>query len=150
MSFAGARKIGSLLTPLVLRELGMPADVVRLPEIVAAWTGVVGVELAAYVRPIRYTGGKLMLRAASAVWVSKVRHSHETLTQLLRREPFFKDLTGLEVRALPLERTRKQVGVAASRNLSPDTRKLLDAVASDIADPALRAALTRLGRTPSR
>jgi hypothetical protein len=34
--------------------------------------------------------------------------------------------------------------------LSADTRRLLDAVAGDIADPELRAALTRLGRKRPR
>ena len=148
MSFTGARKIGSLLSPLTLRELGMPPDVARLPEIVAAWTKVVGVGLAAQVRPIRYTGGKLMLRASSAVWVSKVRHLHETLTQELRRQPFFRDLTGIEVRAAPHSRSAAGDKSPAPRALSADTRQLLDSVSADIADPDLRAALMRLGCKP--
>ena len=148
MSLIGARKIGSLLSPLSLRGLGMPPDVARLPEIVAAWTEAVGAGLAAQVRPIRYTGGKLMLRASSTVWVSKVRHLHETLTQELRRQPFFRDLTGIEVRAAPHKRSPQDVKAPAARVLSADTRQLLDAVSADIADPDLRAALVRLGRKP--
>ena len=148
MSFTGARKIGSLLTPLTLRELGMPPDVARLPEIAAAWSQVVGETLAAQVRPIRYTGGKLMLRASSTVWVSKVRHLHETLTRELRHQPLFKDLTGLEVRAAPRARAPQGGRSPAPRILSGDTRQLLDAVSADIADPELRAALARLGRKP--
>jgi hypothetical protein len=147
MSFIGARKIGSLLSALGLRELGLPPDVARLPEIVAAWTEAVGVGLAAHVQPIRYTGGTLMLRASSTVWVSKVRNLHETLTLELRRQPFFRDLTGIEVRAAPLER-RPGVKAPAARVLSADTRQLLDSVSADIADPDLRAALARLGRKP--
>lgn len=148
MSLIGARKIGSLLSALSLRELGLPADVARLPEIVAAWTNVVGAGLAAQVRPIRYTGGTLMLRASSTVWVSKVRNLHETLTLELRRQPFFRDLTGIEVRAAPLARRPQGNPSPAPRALSADTRELLDSVSADIADPELRAALARLGRKP--
>jgi hypothetical protein len=150
MSFSGARKIGSLISPLSLRELGMPADIARLPEISAAWSEAVGEKFAAHVRPIRYTGGKLMLRASSAVWVSKVRHSHETLAALLRQQPFFKDLAGLEVRVAPADRNTHKKSTRNPRTLSDDTRRLLEAVARDVADPELRAALTRLGRKSSR
>ena len=148
MSLIGARKIGSLLSTLSLRELGLPADVARLPEIIAAWTEVVGVGLAAQVRPIRYTGGTLMLRASSTVWVSKVRNLHETLTLELRRQPFFRDLTGIEVRAAPLARPPQGNPSPTAPALSAETRELLDSVSADIADPELRAALERLGRKP--
>ncbi len=148
MSLIGARKIGSLLSTLSLRELGLPADVARLPEIIAAWTEVVGANLAAQVRPIRYTGGTLMLRASSTVWVSKVRNLHETLTLELRRQPFFCDLTGIEVRAAPRARPPQGNPSPATPALSAETRELLDSVSADIADPDLRAALARLGRKP--
>lgn len=150
MSFNGARKIGSLITPLTLRELGMPPDIARLPEIAAAWSVAAGPELAAHVHPIRYTDGKLVLRAASAVWVSKVRHSHETLTRALRAQPLFKELTGLEVRAAPLDLGRRKTPVQRAQALSTDTRALLESVAGDTADPELRAALARLSRKAPR
>jgi len=150
MSLSGPRKIGTLVTPLTLRELGMPADVARLPEINAAWTETVGAAFAGHVHAVRYTGGKLVLRASSTVWVSKVRHSHETLSQALRQQPIFRDLVGLEVRAEPLARRSQKPAARARRRLSATTRHLLDAVASDIADPALRAALERLGRKTDR
>ena len=148
MSISGARKIGSLLSTLTLRELGMPPDVARLPEIAAAWSQTVGENLAAQVRPIRYTGGKLMLRASSTVWVSKVRHLHETLTRELRQHPLFKDLVGLEVRAAPRARAAQSSRSPAYRALSGESRQLLNSVSADIADPDLRAALARLGRKP--
>lgn len=150
MSLSGPRKIGTLITPLTLRELGLPADVARLPEINAAWAEIVGAAFAEHVHPVRYTGGKLVLRASSTVWVSKVRHSHQTLSQALRQQPIFKDLVGLEVRAAPLERRQQKTRQPNRQNLSAATRQLLDAVATDIADPALRAALERLGRKTSR
>lgn len=149
MSFSGAKRIGSLISPLTLRELGMPADVARLPEITAAWAAAVGKELSGHVRPIRYVGGRLVLRAKSAVWVSKVRHSHEMLVQRLRLQPLFKDLLGLEVRAAPASLAQRKQEQRVARQLSTKTRKLLDEVAADIADPQLRAALSRLGRKPS-
>lgn len=150
MSFTGAKRIGSLISPLALRELGIPPDVARLSEITAAWTDAVGEELARHVRPIRYTGGKLILRAGSAVWVSKLRHLHETFTRALRQQPLFRELTGIEVRSAPLSRSAVKKAVTTARPLSANTRHLLQSVADDIHDPALRAALMRLGRTGER
>lgn len=148
MSNFGTRKISSLITALSLRELGLPADVARLAEITAAWSEAVGEELAGHVHPIRYLGGRLVLRADSAVWVSRVRHSHETLSRQLRRTPAFRDLIGLEVRAAPLARQGSRGPRRAPRALSDDTRRLLQAVAGDIADPQLRATLMRLSHSP--
>ena len=148
MSLIGARKIGSLLSALKLSELGMPPDVARLPEIIAAWTSAVGPVLAEQVRPIRYTEGKLLLRASSAVWVSKVRHLHETLTQELRRQALFRELIGIEVRAAPRQRSTPGIKTTTARGLSAETRKLLDAVSVETDDPDLRAALARLARKP--
>jgi hypothetical protein len=150
MSFTGPRKIGTLITPLTLRELGMPSDVVRLPEINAAWMEIVGAAFAEHVHPVRYAAGKLMLRASSTVWVSKVRHSHQTLSQALRQQPIFRDLVGLEVRAAPLERRQQKTTQRTRQSLSAATRHLLDTVATDITDPGLRAALERLARKTER
>jgi hypothetical protein len=84
------------------------------------------------------------------VWVSKVRHSHETLTRALRAQSLFKELLGLEVRAAPLDLGRRKQPVRRAQAISTDTRKLLESVAGDIADPELRAALTRLSRKTPR
>lgn len=151
MSSHGARKISTLITPLTLRELGMPADVVRLPEIREAWTTVVGEALAQHVYPIRYSRGRLVLRADSPVWVSKVRHLHDTLAVQLREVALFRELFGIEVRAAPLDRPGgRRTTARKPRTLSNGTRALLEAVAADIADPQLREALARLGRKPGR
>lgn len=150
MSFFGAKKIGNLITPLTLRELGMPPDIARLPEIATAWGVAAGPDLAAHVHPIRYKDGKLVLRASSAVWVSKVRYSHDTLMRALRTQPLFKELIGLEVRAAPLDLGRRKSSTQRLPALSADTRTLLESVAGDIADPELRAALTRLCRKSMR
>src|SRR5512135_2550580 len=144
MSFQGVRKIGKLITPLTLRELGMPADVARLPEITGAWAAAVGPTLADHVHPIRYTGGKLVLRASSTVWVSKVRHGHEALIRTLRAVPFFHDLIGIEVRAQPLNQCLRRDPRRVRRELSKPTRRLLESVAEHTADPEMRAALLRL------
>lgn len=150
MSFQGVRKISKLITPLTLRELGMPADVARLPEITGAWAEAVGSTLASHVHPIRYTGGKLVLRASSAVWVSKVRHGHEALIRTLRAVPFFQDLIGIEVRAQPLDRGLRRDPQRVRRELSPPTRRLLESVAEHTTDPDMRAALLRLARRATR
>jgi len=146
MSHFGARKIGSLITALSLRELGLPPDVARLAEISTAWTSAVGENLARHVHPIRYTGGRLVLRADSAVWVSKVRHSHELLSRELRHHALFRDLVGLEVRTAPLGRQAGRPTPRPRHSISDKTRELLRSVAADITDPQLRATLERLGR----
>jgi len=146
MSFNGAKRIGNLITPLTLRELGMPADIARLPEIAAAWSEAAGPDLSAHVHPIRFTDGKLVLRASSPVWISKVRHSHESLVLALRAIPLFKELIGLEVRAAPLDLGRRKQSLRRAQAISQGTRKLLESVAGDINDPELSAALARLGR----
>jgi hypothetical protein len=146
MSLSGARRIGSLINARTLRELGMPADVARLSEITAAWVETVGEALAGHVQPIRYVSGRLVLRASSAVWVSRVRHSHESLLHTLRQHSLFQDAVGLEVRAAPLARPRARTEARPARTLSAQTGRLLEAVAEDVADPALRAALQRLGK----
>jgi len=150
MSYHGIRRIDSLITPLTLRELGIPADIARLPEITSAWTAAVGEPLAAHVHPIRYSAGRLILRASSAVWVSKVRHIHDTLIQKLRTHPLFRELIGLEIRATPQDRRLRQERLRVTRNLSPETRRLLESVADDTADPALSEALRRLARHTRR
>lgn len=144
MSHTGARKIGSLIRPLALRELGMPQDVARLPEILAIWRQAVGDELAAQVQPIRLRNGKLILRAASPAWVSRVRHAHESLIKILRREPLFRDLVDIEVRATPREFPKPERTASRPPALTESSRHLLESVAADIEDPALRAALVRL------
>jgi hypothetical protein len=146
MSLSGARRIGNLITSRTLRELGMPADVARLSEITAAWVEAVGEDLARHVHPIRYVSGRLVLRAGSAVWVSRVRHSHESLLRTLRQHALFQDAIGLEVRAAPIERLRERASARAPRTLSAETGRLLESVAADVADPGLRAALQRLGK----
>jgi hypothetical protein len=56
----------------------------------------------------------------------------------------------MEVRAAPLDLGRRKQSVQRAQAISTDTRKLLESVAGDIADPDLRAALTRLGRKTPR
>jgi len=150
MSYHGIRKINSLITPLTLRELGIPADIARLPEIAEAWAETVGAPLAEHVHPIRYVAGKLVLRATSAAWVSKVRHAHDTLIRNLRGHMTFRDLIGFEIRASPLDRALRQEPRRVTRALSANTRQLLESVATDIADPALRNALIKLARHTRR
>lgn len=122
----------------------MPQDVARLPEIVEAWRQAVGDELAAQVQPIRLRNGRLILRAASPAWVSRVRHAHESLIKLLRREPPFRDLVDIEVRATPREFPKQNRTTSKPPALAETSRRLLESVAADIEDPALRAALIRL------
>jgi len=146
MSNFGARKIGSLLTSLSLRELGMPSDVARLAEITLAWREAVGDPLAQHVHPIRFNRGRLVLRADSPVWVSRVRNAHETLSRQLRGHAMFRELVGLEVRAAPLERVPARKKPHRRHDISERSLELIRRVAADIADPELRQTLRKLSR----
>jgi predicted nucleic acid-binding Zn ribbon protein len=138
------RKMGSLLDNGLLKRLGVPADVSDLAAITLAWRAVVGEPLASHVYPIRCHEGTLVLRAGSALWVNKVRHQQQTLLAQLREHSTFREMTALEIRVAAAERPVRAQSERSALTLSAGTRQLLSAVAGDIADPELRAALERL------
>ena len=146
-----ARRIGSFFSQETLRNLGMPDDLRLLPQVSEAWIGTVGEPLCHHVRPTRYARGQLSLTADSSAWASRIRHQQQGLIQRLRQIPFFRQIISLQVRILPPGEGRQQVASPIPANpLSAASLKLLEQTASDVADPALRAALSRLARNRGR
>lgn len=142
------RKLSSFFSSDTLFSLGMPRDLRTLPQVCVAWAEVAGEPLAQHVTPIRYSDGCLSLRADSSVWASKIRHQQQNLIAQLRAHPLLQKLSVLKVSIAPLQLPRRKPARAAVvRHPSKDTLKLLEHVADDIADPGLRDALKRLGRT---
>ena len=142
-----AKKLASYLTDSVLQRLGITLDRAQQQALEQAWTAASGQPLAGHVRPLRYTDGCLILQAESPVWASKLRHQPQRLISALRRHAIFHELTGVQVRVVPIEQDaaapRQQRSV---RKLSPQTKALLDSVAEHTPDEGLRDALRRLGK----
>jgi len=148
MPAASARKIGSFFSHEVLEHLGMPADLRLLPQLTQAWAQAAGEPLCYHVQPTRYARGQLNLCADSSTWASKIRYQQQDLIDRLRQISAFRHLIGLQVRIVPPGESRRSAPRPVARNpLSSANLKLLEQVACDIADPTLRAALARLGRT---
>ncbi len=143
-----ARRIGSFFSQETLRQMGMPQDLNLLPQISEAWTLAVGEPLCRHVLPTRYVRGQLSLSADSSTWASRIRHQQQGLIERLRQNPAFSQLAALQVRILPPGEGRRRGSLPATPNqLSSSNLRLLEQVAVDISDPALRAALERLGRS---
>lgn len=142
-----ARRVGSFFSQEMLRGLGMPEDLRLLPQISEAWRRAIGEPLCHHVQPTRYMRGQLSLNADSSTWASRIRHQQQGLIQRLRELPFFRQLVSLQVRIVPPGEGRRRAKSPAPANpLSAANRKLLDQIAQDVSDPALREALGRLGR----
>jgi len=120
----------------------MPLDIARLPEIAAP--GVNDARLGCTCLRFATPTASWCFAGLIRVWVSKVRHSHETLTRALRAQKLFKELIGLEVRAAPLDLGRTESNPHNACRHSPRIRANCWIRGGDIADPELRAALTRL------
>jgi hypothetical protein len=65
--------------------------------------------------------------------------------QTLRQHPFLVDLVELAVRVVPLSQARATDSGRPQARLSEASTGVIRAVAEDIKDPALKAALERLG-----
>lgn len=143
-----ARKLASYFSSETLFSLGMPRDMRRLPQVCVAWAETVGKPLAQHVIPLRYHDGCLSLQADSSLWASKIRHQQQGLITRLRVHGVLQQLHLLKVRIAPLQRERaKTARPPELHRPSADMLTLLEQVADDIADPGLRDALKRLGRT---
>jgi len=87
---------------------------------------------------------ELHLLADAASWATRLRYLSRELTRELRRAGLA--LTGITVRVLPAD--PRPAATRHSRRVQPSASvpRCLDDAAAGIADPALRAALLRLGR----
>ena len=147
MNTTGPKRLNVYLTDSVLRRLqGYIGEAARLRT---AWNRCVGEPLVSHSQPISFTQGRLVVHVDTPAWASRVRQRQQEIIQTLRRHAWLNALRQIQVRVQPSARSM-QIGepVDASRRptqLSPHIARLVRKVADDIADPALRTALQRLG-----
>ncbi len=114
-------------------------------QLQSVWNDRTELPLAAHTHPTSYRAGRLVVHADSSVWANRLRHQQEHAMQTLRQDPFFEDLVELRVRVAPLSPTRPTDSHRPQARLSEASTRVIKAVAADIKDPALKAALERLG-----
>ncbi len=114
-------------------------------QLQSVWNDRIELPLAAHTHPTSYRVGRLVVQADSSVWAHRLRHQQEHAMQTLRQDPFFEDLVKLSIRVAPLSQTRPTDSHRPQARLSEASTRVIKAVAADIKDPALKAALERLG-----
>ncbi len=114
-------------------------------QLQSVWNGRIELPLAAHTHPTSYRAGRLVVHADSSVWANRLRHQQEHTMQTLRQDPFFEDLVELRIRVAPPSQARPTDSHRPQARLSEASTRVIKAVAADIKDPALKAALERLG-----
>lgn len=147
MSQSGPRSLRNYLSDDMFEQLGRELNWLRALE--RAWSERVPVPLVLYTRPISYRAGRLLVQAASSLWASRLRQQRERLIEALRRDAVFTEIAELRVRVAPLaecvDTERNRGANEPTLRLSAASAALIQALADDIADPGLKAALRRLG-----
>jgi len=132
----------------MLREVGEQLDIASRLQLL--WQAYVPPPLAGHVHPTGYAHGQLQVRVDSPVWANRLRQQKQQLMQRLRRDPYLQKLQDIQVRVKPPSYAPAPQIVTPKprttrRRLSKGTARLLHSLAEGIDDPALRAALERLG-----
>ena len=115
-------------------------------QLTSVWNDRIEPPLAAHTHPISYRVGRLVVHADSSLWANRLRHQQTHSMQTLRQHPLFEDLVELRVRVKPLSQPKPTQRHRPHLRLSEASTRVIQAVAEDIKDPALKAALERLGR----
>ncbi len=121
--------------------------------LVTEWADVVGQDIAAICRPRgltyprqgRRNAGTLSLRVQSA-HALQIQHMEPVLLERINRYYGYNAVARIKLQQGPLPATR-QKAAAAPKPLSPAREAELTLRLSDVADPDLRTALERLGRS---
>ena len=137
------KNICNYLSGHVFRRWSHERDIARKLE--CAWNDRVGPPLSAHTRPASYRAGRLVVHADSSLWANRLRHQQKYTMQTLRQHPFLVDLMELAIRVAPLSQARLTDSGGPQARLSEASTGVIKAVAEDIKDPALKAALERLG-----
>lgn len=146
MTRNGPRTASAHLPSEMLKRVGVRMD--KLSGLLSHWKANVAEPLASHSFPVNYINGRLSLRADTSAWASRLRHHQTELMDQLRRDPYFHDLRELYVRVLP-ERARasgekKRQALNLPSRIPASAAHLIQSVADDILDPALRRSLIRL------
>jgi hypothetical protein len=146
MATSGLKGLRAYLPSSMLREVGGQLDVASRLQLL--WQAHVPPPLAGHVRPTGYANGRLSVRVDASVWASRLRQQKQRVMQRLRRDPFLQQLQDIQVRVKPpgdVPRIAISKPRRTHRRLSQGAARLLHSLAKEVRDPALRAALERLG-----
>ncbi len=148
----GPKSVGAFLTSETLKRITVRLD--DMSNLLTRWKTHVGEPLASRSYPVSYADGRLSVRADTPAWASRLRQSQQEILNNLRRDPYFTSLRELQIRVLPgrgdvLKPERRKEPVIPSR-IPEHAAQLIQSVAGDIANPALRNALSRLASAPAR
>lgn len=111
------------------------------------WRQVAGADTAAHSHPTRLEGRRLWIHADGPLWANRIRHRYAELVGRLQRFPELRQVSELRVRIVPTQTTVKPaIAGRMQPQLSTQASEVIQEVANDIEDKALREALLRLGR----
>jgi hypothetical protein len=107
------------------------------------WTRAVGAELARHSTAVGFERGKLSIHVDGPVWAHRLRSEQHALMKRMH-ELLPEPVREIAIRVVPREPVPPRAEVTVMRDLAPRSRELIDAVAGEIEDDALRQALRRL------
>jgi hypothetical protein len=143
------------LPDLLGRVLDSPARRRGLAEatLLTEWPAIVGAELAARSHPVKLTGERgapagatLILHCASAAAL-EVQHAELQLLERINDHFGYPAVARLRLIQAPPRRPVKRSRARPVRDLTPDDLDAIRVAVEPLADPGLREALGRLGRT---
>ena len=149
----GPKSVGAFLTSETLKRITVRLD--DMSNLLTRWKTHVGEPLASRSYPVSYADGRLSVRADTPAWASRLRQSQQEILSNLRRDPYFTSLRELHIRVLPgrgdvLKPERRKEEPLIPSRIPEHAALLIQSVAGDIANPALRSALSRLASAPAR
>jgi len=148
MTPRGPRSINALLPPALVKRLHEYLD--ESARLASMWHQCVQPPLAEHARPGSLRHGSLEIIADSPVWASRLRQHQMELLRRLRLLPGLEDVHEVRVRvvpAAPKTAARRAAPTRGESRIPRNVRAQLQGLAEDVSDPALRAALRRLGKT---
>jgi hypothetical protein len=111
------------------------------------WEQVVGPDLANHSYAVRLEGRCLLIHADGSLWANQIRHRYAEYVQQLQQFPELRQLSELRVRVVPFSQVERPRPAPTVRpQLSQGAGEVIEEVAHDIDDDALREALLRLSR----
>jgi hypothetical protein len=139
-----ARTVGEFLSGPLARRLAERQA--RQEVLQPGWRRAVSPELARHCSPLTLEQGRLTVQVDSPVWAHRLRTEGGSLLPRLQAE-MTERVSELAVRVVPPDVELKPSRTSVMRELSADSRLLIDDVAVGIEDEDLRKALRRLARS---
>ena len=136
------RTVGSLLSSNPLLK-SLSAESQRLNELLEIVRSHLPEPLANHCHSVSSGKNSLILYTESSAWASRLRFISRQLQKKLQDSGFGVDKITIRV---SINRTRKTPNRERIRQLTPENAKLLQQIAENIPDEALKASLQRLSR----